>query len=325
MKKARTTIKDIAKLANVTPQAVSRALRDAPDISVATKARILEIATQLNYCKNTTASALRSGYSHSVAVVYDELKNVYYSIMIDFLQSCLEARGFSVLTLSYRYSYLTKETYLNAISHNVDGVISFLDPKEEIEDLINNYHVPVLLFGRYTDIKNMDCVYMDDKRGGRLAAERFLQKGCKKPLVVTLPDELICVQERIEGFAECWKEHGVTHMQVCRKNERFQKEFLAHFESAENAPDCIFCFNDMLAFEVLAMLSANGLPIPPVIGYDDIQEQIPLPHRLTTIGMDKYLMAEKGVQMLLDRVLGHTAQGFKKEKMPVRLVTGESA
>lgn len=323
MKKARATIKDIAKLANVTPQAVSRALRDAPDISLATKTRILEIAAQLNYCKNTTASALRSGSTHSIAIVYDELKNVYYSIMIDFIQSCLEARGFSVLTLSYRYSYLTKETYLSAITHNVDGIISFLDPNEEIEKLIDDYHVPVLLFGRYTDIKNIDCIYTDDKHGSKLVAEKFLKKGYKKPLIVTLPDDLVCVRDRIFGFENCFNAHGIA-VQICRKGDDFERKFVELFNQPDR-PDCIFCFNDMLAFEVLALISVNALPKVPVIGYDDIQEEIPLPNRLTTIGMNKYAMVEKGVQLLLERILGAASNTFHKEKVSVFLVEGASA
>ena len=323
MKKARTTIKDIAKLANVTPQAVSRALRDAPDISVSTKARILEIAKQLNYCKNTTASALRSGFSHSIAIVYDELKNVYYSIMIDFIQSCLEKRGYSILTFSYRYSYLTAETYLNAISHNVDGIISFLDPNEEIEKLIDSYHIPVLLFGRYTDIRNVDCVYMDDKHGGELAAKKFIDKGCKNPLIVTLPDELACVRDRKLGFESYWEQQGLSPVRVCRKKKGFEESFLSFFNG--DSPDCIFCFNDMIAFEVIDILSSKGLFNIPVIGFDDIQEQIPLPRRLTTIGMDKYAMVEEGVALLLDRMYSNSTHIFQKKKTEVYLVEGTSA
>ena len=108
--KTRTTIKDIAKLAGVSTQAVSLALRDAPDISVATKRKVQEIANQLNYHKNATASNLRLGSSRIIAIVYDELKNFYYSIMIDFIQSYLRDHGYSVLFFSYRYSFLTKET-----------------------------------------------------------------------------------------------------------------------------------------------------------------------------------------------------------------------
>ena len=51
MKKSRTTIKDVAKMANVTPQTVSRAIRGTPNVAEETKARILKIAAQLNYCK----------------------------------------------------------------------------------------------------------------------------------------------------------------------------------------------------------------------------------------------------------------------------------
>lgn len=323
--KKRVTIKDIARLANVTPQAVSRALRDAPDISTATKERIFEIAQKLNYCKNSTASALRRGSTRSVAIVYDELKNVYYSIMIDFIQSYLEANGFSILTFSYRYSYLTKDTYMKAISHNVDAVISFLDPKEEMEELIENYHVPVLLFGRHTDIKNIDCIYTDDQQGGWLVAEKFYSLGCKRPVYFTLPDNLACVRDRFLGFERFFKEKNITSLRTCYKQGGFEQDFFALFEEQQNKPDCIFCFNDMMAFEALALLQKRGITGIPVIGYDNIQEEVPLPYRLTTVASNKALMVEHGIDLIVSRIDGALWGAYQKLCEPVFLVSGESA
>lgn len=323
-KKERVTIKDIAKIANVTPQTVSRALRDASDISQATKARIFEIADSLNYLKNSTASALRGGSTHLIAVVYDELKNFYYSIMIDYIQSCLQERGFSILAFSHRYSFLTKETYLDVISHNVDGIISFLEPNEEIAGLIESYHIPVLLFGRRTELKNVDCIYTDDYTGGGLVAQKFIDNGCKKPAFITVPDNLACVRDRLAGFKIPFQERDFAPVRICNKESDFEKRVIDLFKDKNDMPDCIFCFNDMLAFEVLWIMEKNSLPSVSVIGYDNIQEQVHLPFRLTTIGTDIRVMVEHGVDLMLARVEGDDSPEFMKQE-PVFLVEGTTA
>ena len=108
-RKARVTIKDVARIAMVTPQTVSRALRDAPDIAESTKTRVLEIASNLNYVKNSTASALRRGSTRLIGIIYDNLINLYFSVMTDFIQFCLKERGYSMLTISVRSFHLNEE------------------------------------------------------------------------------------------------------------------------------------------------------------------------------------------------------------------------
>lgn len=105
------TIKDVARIARVTPQTVSRALRDAPDIAASTKTRVLEIAANLNYVKNSTASALRRGSTRLIAIIYDNLINLYFSIMTDFIQFSLKELGYSTLTMPFRHFRLNEEAY----------------------------------------------------------------------------------------------------------------------------------------------------------------------------------------------------------------------
>lgn len=324
-KKTRVTIKDVARIAQVTPQTVSRALRDAPDIAEATKTRVLEIASNLNYVKNSTASALRRGSTKLIAVIYDNLINFYFSIMTDFIQFSLKERGYSMLTISLRHYRLNEEAYMSAVSHNVDGIISFLEPDEEIEKLIKSYDVPVLLFGRRTDVKNIDCIYTDDKEGGRLAAARLALDGCRKTVCVTEALTLTCAYDRYHGFEEELKKQGIESPRIVNPDgPELEKRLSALCGSSEGFPDGIFCFNDMLAFETLYFMEKNSLPSAKVIGYDDIQREIHIPRRLTSVGTDKKAMARRAVDMIVAKVEGGDARrSVQKEK--VFLVEGTTA
>lgn len=309
----------------VTPQTVSRALRDAPDIAQSTKTRVLEIASNLNYVKNSTASALRRGSTRLIGVIYDNLINLYFSVMTDFIQFCLKERGYSMLTISVRSFHLNEEAYMAAVSHNVDGIISFLEPDEELTELIKSYNVPVLLFGRRTNVKRIDCIHTDDEAGGRLAAARLADDGCKNAVCITEALELTCAYDRYHGFEEELKRRGISKPRIVNPNvPGLEQQLLSLMKSPEGFPDGIFCFNDMLAFETLYFIEKNNLPSVKVIGYDNVQQEIHIPRRLTTVGTDKLALAKRATEMIISKVeTGDTNRAI--EKKGVFLVEGTTA
>lgn len=324
-RKARVTIKDVARIAMVTPQTVSRALRDAPDIAESTKTRVLEIASNLNYVKNSTASALKRGSTRLIGIIYDNLINLYFSVMTDFIQFCLKERGYSMLTISVRSFHLNEEAYMAAVSHNVDGIISFLEPDEELTELIKSYNVPVLLFGRRTNVKRIDCIHTDDEEGGRLAAARLADDGCKNAVCITEALELTCAYDRYHGFEEELKRRGISKPRIVNPNvPGLEQQLLSLMKSPEGFPDGIFCFNDMLAFETLYFIEKNNLPSVKVIGYDNVQQEIHIPRRLTTVGTDKLALAKRATEMIISKVeTGDTNRAI--EKKGVFLVEGTTA
>ena len=309
----------------VTPQTVSRALRDAPDIAQSTKTRVLEIASNLNYVKNSTASALRRGSTRLIGVIYDNLINLYFSVMTDFIQFCLKERGYSMLTISVRSFHLNEEAYMAAVSHNVDGIISFLEPDEELTELIKSYNVPVLLFGRRTNVKRIDCIHTDDEAGGRLAAARLADDGCKNAVCITEALELTCAYDRYHGFEEELKRRGISKPRIVNPNvPGLEQQLLSLMKSPEGFPDGIFCFNDMLAFETLYFIEKNNLPSVKVIGYDNVQQEIHIPRRLTTVGTDKLALAKRATERIISKVeTGDTNRAI--EKKGVFLVEGTTA
>ena len=298
--KKRVTIKDVARLANVTPQTVSRALRNTHDISEETKNRILAIAEEIGYIKNSTATALRSGRAKLIAVIYDNLINFYFSVMTEYIRSALGSLGYSFVMISVSTTKLDKNAYISALSQNAEGIISFLEPEEELGATIDIYRVPVMLLGRRTNVKNVGFLYMDDVSGGRLAAERLAKDGCKKVMMISEPLEISCAFDRHKGFEEECVALGLGVPEVISPVDMESK--LKNIFSGKDKPDGIFCFNDIIAFEVLSIFERNGIAPVKLIGYDNLQSEIRIPLRLTSIGTDKRAMAFEAAEKIVDMV-----------------------
>lgn len=301
MKKSRVTIRDVARVARVTPQTVSRAIRNAPEVSAETREKVLKVAAELNYVKNNSASSLRCGNSKLIVIVYDHLVNIYFSIMIDYLQTCFRSQNYSILMLSVTKHQLDRSDYEFALSHNVAGIVSFLEPDKEVTEMLDNFAIPVLLFGRRTDIKSVDYICMDDEEGGRLAARRFVEKGCKRSVYVSV-GTASCAYDRFLGFKKELEGSGAETPRILDSMDCFEENFSALFENSETVPDSFFCFSDMVAFDVIYRLEKMGIKNAQVIGFDDIQKEVRIPKRLISVGTDKRAMAQRAVNVLVSRI-----------------------
>ena len=301
MKKSRVTIRDVALVARVTPQTVSRAIRNAPEVSAETREKVLKVAAELNYVKNNSASSLRCGNSKLIVIVYDHLVNIYFSIMIDYLQTCFREQNYSILMLSVTKHQLDRSDYEFAISHNVAGIVSFLEPDKEVTEMLDNFAIPVLLFGRRTDIKSVDYICMDDEEGGRLAARRFVEKGCTSSVYVSV-GTASCAYDRFMGFKKELESAGAKTPRILDSMDCFEENFSALLENSETVPDSFFCFSDMVAFDVIYRLEKMGIKNAQVIGFDDIQKEVRIPKRLISVGTDKRAMAQRAVNVLVSRI-----------------------
>lgn len=100
--------------------------------------------------------------------------------MVAYLHESLKKRGYSMLMMMEPVRSFSEELYLSVLSRNVDGILSFIQPEEELGGAIEAYGVPVVLVGRRSDVKNVDCIYTDDVKGGRIAAAYLADKGLKR-------------------------------------------------------------------------------------------------------------------------------------------------
>lgn len=300
--KKRVTIKDIAQESGLSVNCISRALMDASDISEKTKERVRQLALQMGYIPNSAATTLRKGSSRTIGILYDSLLNPFYSIMTNCLWSELSRYGYSFVTLINDNPFFGEEVAKRALSGNVDGIISFLEPTAKGLELCAEHNIPVVIVGRKTDF-DVECVVLDDVGGGRAAAQYLYDKGYRRPVYMGESTTLVCSKERAQGFVERFAELGVEAKAVFNMDfsPTAYKDFACNITKENPAPDCVFLFNDFFALEVLTYLRSQKLSVA-VVGFDDIQNEIAMNGRISSVGYSKQTFARLAVDKLMAHV-----------------------
>ncbi len=322
--KKRVTIKDIALASGYSVNCVSRALMDAPDISKKTKEKINELALEMGYIPNFAASTLRKGSSKTVGILYDNLLNPFYSIITSYLWNELGPCGYSFVMLINDKPFLDEDIAKRALSENIDGIISFLEPTEAGYELCKKHGTPLVILGRKSNL-DVSCVVLDDIGGGRAAAEYMFNKGYRRPVYLGDLPSLVCSQDRAHGFIDRFRELGVDAEVIFdeRPLDKYYQSILSELINRTEKPDCLFVFNDILALTVLTYLRQNNVSIA-VVGFDDIQNEIAFNGRISSVGYDKRSFAKVAVDELLKLIADNNAKKEIKVLKDIYVVDGEN-
>lgn len=327
------TLKDIAKALGITVNTVSHALLDKDDISEALKEKVRAKAAEMGYVANRSAAFLRTGKTRTIAIVYDDYINPYYSLVTGYIQRVFEAHGYNVMifTDTCDEAHLRYKTAQNIVSTGADGVLSFLDIEPEAFKLLSGAGRHVLMLGRRSADPSIDCVTGDDVIGGYLATRHLIEKGHRDILMFGASERVSCVRDRVEGYRRALEEAGVAYrpqnvLYMAHDNVYSGKTLVRIAEERGLKYTAVFCFNDLLAFETMAGLEAFGKRVPEdvsVVGFDHLESHLFLPIHLTTIDADKIRLAELAARHLLLKLEDPNARPVSERNAPV-LVEGKT-
>lgn len=307
----RCTLKTIAEATGFTVNTVSRALKDKSDISVATREKVKRIAGEMGYIPNIAASSLRSGSSKTICVLFDSLTNPYYAIMTDLLSRGFNDYGYTLMIFTEHTadSFMTVEMAQKIIAHGADALLSFLQVGNEAKELLSLYDLPTLVFGRDSSDIGVDSICNDDEQGGYLAAKHLIDSGRKKILHLAGLRSITCAVQRLEGAKRAMREAGMEwDERMCLRygSDGFGGEELLSLAAARSIEfDALLCFNDQIALEALKWLHENDVSFPEevsVVGYDNLQDYIPFPIRLTTIDTDNHQMVSLAIDDIIQKL-----------------------
>ena len=336
--KTRITLKDVAQKCGYSINTVSRALRGDEHLPPETKERIQSAAMEVGYIKNTLASSLRSGKSHVIAIIIEELQNQHYSALLNLLSRYLAQQGYRVMILTNRRDTLEDASCAPelplavsyAISHGVDGVFFFperTDTAAAMALYANN--IPLVLIDREIEGMDLSIVRVDDYGGGRLAAKLFLERCHQKILYLCGPQENGSQPLRERGFLDELLESGFSEKEV----RRIPHPLLMRAIEENTLEDlllpvnysAVFSFNDQLAYYLMGCLHENGYQVPEdvsVLGFDNIRASFPYMPALSTIGIEHQNdLALQAVSLMLERI-ENPEMPTKKVILPVRYVEG---
>src|ERR1700722_1934544 len=210
MKKApMSTLKEIAASLNLSVMAVSKALRDAPDISAATKTRVQAEARRRNYIPNRAAQNLRLRRSGLIGIVVPQINHTYYSNLVWGAERQAEAVDMQVLlAASLDRAENEMQQVQKLMARQVEALL--LVPAVRWQhrlatlEMVRTSGIPTVLLDAYPagaeNFPHVSWVVCDDQRGGQLATEHLLELGHREILFLAGPNGSSSSAGRFSGY-----------------------------------------------------------------------------------------------------------------------------
>lgn len=328
------TLKDIAKRAGVTSATVSMVINNKPNISQATRKKVLSIAKELNYYPNVIARGLATKRSNAIGVIVPNLASSFVVRVLQGIKSTNRDLNYTVLlfdTIGQRESEAQLFQRL-ARERRIDGVIliSATVTDEEL-NVFAEESVPGIVVARKCD--KIDCVYVNNEQGAKDATDYLIGKGhsviaCVVSAKLGLPSE-----ERLSGYRKSLAEKAIPFRQelVFSVEEDTMNEGAAIFgkiKACKPAVDAVFVpAGDMVAIGILKEAKKNGIRVPEglaIVGYDDLPAAEVIEPSLTTVRQPKLEMGDYAINMIVDKIEGRES-GLKQKELPTKLIVRESA
>ena len=308
---SRVTLKDVANECGYTANTVSRAMRNDPRLPEVTRQTIREAASRLGYIPNKMASSLRSGKSHVIAVIVNDLHNQHFCQMLGKMDSELQSAGYSLLILCMQLNEELAQQLINtAISLSVDGILYFphLRSQTPIQSMLDS-HIPFVLLDRRVEDFTVDTVRCDDENGGYIAGNYLAGLGHRKYLYLSGLDISSSQIDRLAGFKRAMREHGIPEENIRIIPGEIAEDALSNGRIADLLYPldytAIVSFRDELAYPAVNALRDQGVSVPgdiSVISFDNLVGGNPNLLPLTSIYAEEIDVAGEGVRTLLERI-----------------------
>ena len=332
-----STLKEIAATLNLSVMAVSKALRDAPDISAATKARVQAEARRRHYIPNRAAQNLRLRRSGLIGVVVPQINHTYYSHLVWGVERQAEAFGLQVL-LAHSLDRAENEMreVQKLISRQVEALL--LVPAVRWQhrlatlELVRASGIPTVLLDAYPagaeNFPRVSWVVCDDQRGGRLATEHLLELGHREILFLAGPNGSSSSAGRFSGYQRALAVAGVaysdTRVYLADKDIGSGRKAMAQALSEKAPFTAIIAHNDSVAIGAIDTLLQQGFRIPEdvsVIGFGDGVLAVNFRVPLTTVRVPQMEMGETAVRIAMDMQKGATVE---PRQLPVEIIVRAS-
>ncbi|MGE5583151.1 MAG: LacI family DNA-binding transcriptional regulator [Bacillota bacterium] len=312
------TIKDIARLANVSPSTVSRVIADSKRISAETKKRVKKIMAELNYHPNMIARSLITRSCQTLGLVLSRSAESAFSN--PFFPEVI--RGISTITQKYHYNLMlaTAEDYAEearqalrmVAEKRVDGVILLASRvNDELIRQLTAHNYPFVVVGRIPETIRCYSVNNDNIQAAYSAVRHLLNHGHQRIALVNGPEEYIFCQDRAEGYRFALREFGIEYDPSLIKNGPLTQEdgyrLTGELLNTRPCPSAIFCVDDLMAVGAYRAIKENHLSIPrdiAVIGFNDDPIASVMEPNLTTTRIPIYEMGISAAEILLQILEG---------------------
>jgi LacI family transcriptional regulator len=313
------TIKDVARVAEVSPSTVSRVVRGEGKVGKKCRAKVQKIIKEMNYRPNTNARALVSKRTELVGIVTPALHKPFFGSIAYGSETAARKKSFQVMMRNSQNDPQHEIDAINSLrEHGCENIILHSkggDP-ETLKELAEQI-TGLVFINRFLPDLASRCIWLDNLSGGRIAADYLFKQGHKEVAIVSLSLDNQDQQDRINGVTQSYAARGIVipkdnviHRVSAGDTVTNLDEYCAYaineLYRREAKFTAIVAYNDEMAVSLMNALFDIGKNVPDdvsVIGFDDLDFAHKCRPALTTVRYPIVEMSEYATQLSLQMTL----------------------
>ncbi len=318
------SIREVARLAQVSPATVSRVINGTAKVDDEKKNRVLAVIKETGFVPNEVARSLFKKSAKIIGLIVPSIDNPFFTQMASAIEKEADANGHRMLLCNTDDDPEKEKVMIQMLmSMNADGIIITTSNKE-INSLIEASQIPIVVTDRRPQhATNCSYIHCDHYQGGRLAMEHLIECGCKNIVCIKGPQDISSAKERYNGYKDVCKENHVPEQTLdCgygfSDGLEIAEVLLDKFPNVDGIVAC----NDMVAVSTYKVLHSRGIQVPEqiqLIGFDDIAISSIITPALTTIAQPITEMGVKAARLIVD-----SNKDNKEYVFPARVVKRET-
>jgi DNA-binding LacI/PurR family transcriptional regulator len=301
-------LKDVALLAGVSHQTVSRVLNDLPGVRVETRERVIAAMRQLDYQPNSAARTLVTNRSQTLGLVAFDTTLIGPSFMVYAIERAAREAGYFVSIASARELDVpsVNEAIRRLREQSVEGIVTLAPVPAALTALAQvPADMPLVGVG-LGSADGVPMVAVDNVAGAALATRHLVDLGHPTVHHVSGPDGWPEARERVAGWRQTLRDAGLKVPAPITGDWSARSGYAAGRQLARDPRvTAVFCGNDQMAVGVLRALHEVGRAVPgevSVVGFDDIPEAAYFQPPLTTVRQDFAELGRRSLQMLVTQI-----------------------
>jgi DNA-binding LacI/PurR family transcriptional regulator len=321
---------DVARVAGVSHQTVSRVLNGSDSVRPETKERVLRAMRELDYRPNSLARALVTGRSWTLGVVSFDTTLYGPASTLFGIERAAHTQGYFVSIVSV--TSLDRDSVLGAVAQlrgqGVDGILLITPQEGAVEAVLHiPRDMPVVAVEAGPE-EAVPVVTVDQVAGAATATRHLLELGHRTVWHVAGPSDWLEARQRIDGWMAALEEAGADPPPLLSGDWSARSGYeLGKRLATVRDVTAIFAANDQMALGILRALYEAGREVPrdlSIVGFDDIPEAQFFTPPLTTVHQDFNEVGRQSLMLLLDEI-GAPTRSSSRVVVPPRLKVRESS
>lgn len=309
----KVTLKELAKLLNVSISTVSKALNDSPEISPETRRKVKELAEINHYIPNIHAQNLKTNQTKTIGVVIPSILPHFFAKALHGIETKASELGYRIIiSLSNESTRKEKESIEMLVRSQVDGLIVSLSKETQANmdiahlNLLLESGIPLVLFDRVLEQIACDKIHINDALQAEEATIDLFNSGCKKIAYFSGISETSVDQQRCAGYMEAIKRLKMSPEIVCFSHKEFPDRKLKNLIENKKL-DGILVSDELGAIRTINSILNSKYKVPEdvaVIGFTNGIMSANFRPSLSTVDQKEEEQGKLALETMVDRIEG---------------------